>query len=80
MSRPCFSLMLQTPMAPPEGLLRQEVMCPYCGEHITAEAEPEAGDHRFVEDCPVCCRPIEYVVFTQTTGRRHIHAGRDDDG
>jgi hypothetical protein len=35
------------------------VTCPYCGEAFEALVDPGAGDAGYVEDCPVCCRPIE---------------------
>lgn len=60
-------------------LFRQEIDCPYCGESITAEAEPEAGNHHYIEDCPVCCRPIEFDTWTMPTGERRIRARRDDE-
>lgn len=35
------------------------VRCPYCGSGFTASVDASAGAQRYVEDCPVCCRPIE---------------------
>ena len=39
-----------------------EVVCPYCGESIHVYVDPSAGDQTYVEDCWVCCRPIEMRV------------------
>lgn len=37
--------------------------CPYCGEINYIGVDPSGGRHqRFVEDCPVCCSPIVFVV------------------
>ena len=36
------------------------VQCPYCGEVIDVELEPQAED--FIQDCSVCCRPIQFNV------------------
>jgi len=33
--------------------------CPYCGERIEVIVDDSAGDQRYIEDCQVCCRPIE---------------------
>jgi transcription elongation factor Elf1 len=33
--------------------------CPYCGEPITMLLDLSASDQRYVEDCEVCCSPIE---------------------
>ena len=35
-----------------------QVWCPYCGEPIELAVDDSAGDQAYVEDCPVCCRPI----------------------
>lgn len=36
------------------------VNCPYCGEAFEAIADCSAGSQQYVEDCPVCCRPVEF--------------------
>lgn len=38
-----------------------ETHCPYCGSGISIELEPDMAGQCFIEDCPVCCRPIELV-------------------
>jgi len=35
------------------------VRCPWCGERFETLVDPEQADALYVEDCPVCCRPIE---------------------
>lgn len=35
------------------------VNCPYCGEVIELLVDTSAGSAAYVEDCQVCCRPIE---------------------
>jgi hypothetical protein len=34
------------------------ITCPYCGERFEAVVDASAGNAEYVEDCPVCCRPI----------------------
>lgn len=38
------------------------VKCPYCGEWIELALEPTAEEQRYIEDCPVCCRPMNVRV------------------
>ena len=38
------------------------VQCPYCGEAIEVDIEPLDDEQEFIEDCSVCCRPIQYRV------------------
>jgi hypothetical protein len=33
--------------------------CPHCGEPISMLLDLSAGAQRYVEDCEVCCNPIE---------------------
>ncbi len=33
--------------------------CPYCGEKISMVLDLSAGAESYVEDCEVCCNPIE---------------------
>lgn len=38
------------------------VACPYCGESIELVVDETAGPASYVEDCPVCCRPMQVDV------------------
>ena len=39
------------------------VDCPSCGEPFTLSVDTTGGrDQSYVEDCPVCCRPMEVRV------------------
>lgn len=38
------------------------ICCPYCGEAFESQVDTSAGSQRYVEDCAVCCRPIEVAV------------------
>ena len=38
--------------------------CPYCGEAVETVLDLSAGDQAYIEDCPVCCRPIEFELRT----------------
>lgn len=42
-----------------ESMIFRQVSCPYCGESIDLALDISAGDQAYVEDCSVCCRPIE---------------------
>ncbi|NZA24945.1 CPXCG motif-containing cysteine-rich protein [Luteimonas sp. SJ-92] len=55
-----------------------DIACPYCGETIQLAVDGSAGDQRYVEDCQVCCRPIEVSVDLDADGGLHVR-GRDGD-
>ncbi|MCE5232608.1 MAG: CPXCG motif-containing cysteine-rich protein [Mizugakiibacter sp.] len=42
--------------------------CPYCGEDFETTVDASAGSQAYVEDCPVCCRPIEVGVDVDIEG------------
>jgi len=33
--------------------------CPYCGESISSLLDLSIDAQRYIEDCEVCCQPIE---------------------
>jgi len=37
--------------------------CPYCGEEISMVLDFSARQQTYIEDCEVCCKPIE-ITFT----------------
>lgn len=39
-----------------------QITCPYCGESFETGVDGSAGSTRYIEDCQVCCRPIEMHV------------------
>jgi len=43
--------------------------CPYCRERISMVLDvSESGTQTYIEDCQVCCRPIE-ITYTAQSGR-----------
>lgn len=36
--------------------------CPYCWEEISVLLDPSVSKQTYIEDCEVCCRPIEFHV------------------
>lgn len=40
----------------------QFFQCPYCWQSISVLLDPSVAEQTFVEDCEVCCQPIEITV------------------
>lgn len=56
-----------------------EIECPYCGELIVLLVDGSAGNQDYVEDCQVCCRPINVNVIVHDDGQPRISVRRDDE-
>jgi hypothetical protein len=44
------------------------IRCPYCGEDFGTAVDLSAGSFSYVEDCQVCCQPIELVGEVDEAG------------
>ena len=44
------------------------VRCPYCGERLETRVDLTADEPSYVEDCQVCCRPIEFGIEREADG------------
>src|SRR5579863_5738377 len=59
------------------GTAFTSVQCPYCGEQFETLLDLSAGSAAYIEDCQICCRPIEIGIdvaadgsLTQVSARR----------
>lgn len=44
------------------------VRCPWCGERLATRVDLTTADASYIEDCEVCCRPIEFSVELDPQG------------
>jgi hypothetical protein len=55
------------------------VQCPYCGESFETLLDLSAGSASYIEDCQVCCRPIEIAIDVAANGTlARVSARRSD--
>ena len=55
------------------------VSCPYCGEPFETSADVSAGPCKYVEDCQICCQPIEMELRVDDAGAfSELNARRGD--
>jgi hypothetical protein len=45
-----------------------DVDCPYCGERYVTPIDLTGGSASCIEDCQVCCRPIELEITVADDG------------
>lgn len=43
-------------------LSNENISCPYCGETIELVIDCSIPEQEYIEDCEVCCRPINLSV------------------
>ena len=53
------------------------VPCPFCGERITILVDVSVDNQRYIEDCSVCCRPIEFRVVCEDSTLVSVEVERD---
>jgi len=56
------------------------ITCPYCGETLELLVDCSAGSQRYIEDCQVCCAPIEIEAEIDFSGQLlALRSHRDSD-
>lgn len=59
------------------SLQLRTVQCPYCGEPFETVVDFSSGSTSYIEDCAVCCRPIEFRL--EVAGEAaSLQVGRSD--
>ena len=56
------------------------IHCPYCGEPIEILVDGSVDSQRYIEDCQVCCRPIEIAVTVDEEGELSVGVASENDG
>ena len=46
--------------------------CPFCAEPITLVVDYSAGSQAYIEDCQVCCQPMEVNVAADPDGHHAV--------
>jgi len=50
------------------SLEEKRISCPYCGENIVVLLDYSVSDQQYIEDCQVCCRPINFLLSEDLEG------------
>lgn len=60
-------------------LQENTISCPYCGEMITILVDGSIEEQQYVEDCQVCCRPMNICVTVSANGGCQVEARDEND-
>ena len=44
------------------------IECPYCGERFDTLVDAGSGAATYIEDCQICCQPIEFELRVDSRG------------
>ena len=60
-------------------VVETQVQCPYCWERFTLLVDASVDFQEYVEDCEVCCRPIDFVVTVGDRDEVRVQARLQDE-
>lgn len=53
--------------------------CPYCGEPIELLVDCPGEEQRYIEDCQVCCRPMNVHVTVGQDGLPSVQVTQENE-
>jgi len=57
----------------------QHIVCPYCGEDVSILIDCSVEQQDYIEDCQVCCKPINLSVNCDEDGEPHVAASHENE-
>lgn len=60
-------------------VIEKAISCPYCGERFTVLIDASVAHQEYIEDCQVCCRPIDFNVSVDPDGNVDVFVSSDDE-
>ena len=60
-------------------VMEKSVQCPYCGENIELLVDQSVPQQNYIEDCQVCCRPINFDVLIEPDGSINLLATSENE-
>jgi len=53
--------------------IEQSYTCPYCWQTASILIDLSVENQSFIEDCEVCCHPIQFSYATEEGARTEFH-------
>ena len=60
-------------------LSEKTVCCPYCGESIKVLIDASELGQQYIEDCQVCCKPINFIISESNEGELNVSVYSEDE-
>ena len=55
------------------------IQCPYCGESFDVLLDCSVEQQSYIEDCQVCCRPINFLVTVALDGEVDVQVTHENE-
>ncbi len=55
------------------------INCPYCGESLEITVDASVGQQDYIEDCQMCCKPIQFRIRMSAEGISSIDVRSEDE-
>lgn len=55
------------------------ITCPFCWEIIEILIDPSIAAEEYIEDCQVCCNPINIAVSIDSAGDAKVSASNPEE-
>jgi len=65
---PVYEPAAESGPAPGTAAAFHTIQCPYCGERFETFVDTETGAATYIEDCQICCQPIEFELKLDSHG------------
>lgn len=57
----------------------RNILCPYCGETIEVLIDCSVPQQNYIEDCQVCCRPVNFNVSIDQDGDVTVFVSHENE-
>ena len=54
------------------SIAEQRIRCPFCAESMTVLLDHSAGNQSYIEDCQVCCQPMQISFESDEEGLSNL--------
>lgn len=58
-------------------LVEVSVQCPYCWQNFSLLVDASIDFQEYIEDCEICCRPIDFTVAVDEQGEVDVRLPQD---
>jgi len=59
-------------------VLEEYFDCPYCWQNQLKMVDPSVENQNFIEDCEVCCNPIDFNIMIENNAVVFFNSGKID--